>query len=81
MKYRVMLVESAEIDLYEIHLYIELNESPERADDVLDGLERTISGLDHLPERGHQPPERERSATGASGWGCSAGISPCRGSR
>jgi toxin ParE1/3/4 len=53
-------VEVAEWDLYDIHQYIELNDSPERADLLLDGLERAIAGLAEMPERGHFPPELER---------------------
>ncbi len=60
MKYRVVMVEVAEWDLYDIHRYIELNESPERADKLLDGLERVVAGLAEMPERGHFPPELER---------------------
>jgi len=60
MKYRIVLVESAEWDIYDIHLYIEFNESPERADTILDGLERSIAALADMPERGHIPPELER---------------------
>jgi len=60
MKYTVKLVEAAELDLHEIHLYVEVNDSPERADDLLNGLEKTILGLARMPERGHYPPELER---------------------
>lgn len=60
MKYIVKLVEAAELDLHEIHLYVEVNDSPERADDLLNGLEKTILGLARMPERGHYPPELER---------------------
>ena len=60
MKYRVMLVDSAELDLDEIHHYVESNDSPERADELLDGMERTILALAEMPERGHVPPEMER---------------------
>lgn len=60
MNYHVVMVEVAERDLYEIHRYIEMHESPERADTLLDDLERVISGLPDMPERGHFPPELER---------------------
>lgn len=60
MKFRVAMVEAAEWDIYDIHRYIESNDSPERADMVLGGLERAIAGLDEMPERGHFPPELER---------------------
>jgi len=60
MKYRVSLVESAERDLYEIHLYVEANDGQERADALLDGLERAVASLSKMPERGHFPPELDR---------------------
>lgn len=60
MKYRVMLVNAAELDLDEIHHYVESHDSPERADELLDGMERTILALAKIPERGHFPPELER---------------------
>jgi len=58
--YRVTVVEAAELDLYEIHLYVESNDSPKRADELLGGLERAVASLAEMPERGHFPPELER---------------------
>lgn len=60
MKRRISLVETAERDLFEIHLYVESDDSPERADALLDGLERAVATLAEMPERGHVPPELER---------------------
>lgn len=60
MKYNVLLLETAELDLLDIHQYLEKNDSPESADKLLDGLERFIATLDTMPERGHYPPELER---------------------
>lgn len=60
MSYRIELVKAAEQDLYEIHRYIERNESPERADSLLDDMELAIASLADMPERGHFPPELER---------------------
>jgi len=60
VKYRVVVVEGAELDLYDIHRYVELNDSPERADTLLGGLEGVVAGLADMPERGHLPPELER---------------------
>ena len=60
MKRRITLVETAERDLFEILLYVESNDSPERADALLDGLERAVATLAEMPERGHVPPELER---------------------
>lgn len=60
MKYRVVMVEMAAADLYDIHRYIDDNDSPEQADKLLDGLEQVVVGLADMPERGHFPPELER---------------------
>ena len=60
MTHRVTIVEAAELDLDEIHRYVESNDSPARADDLLDGLERAVASLAEMPERGHFPPELER---------------------
>ena len=60
MKSRVSLAETAELDLYEIHLYVELHDSTERADSLLDGIGQALLSLETVPERGHYPPELER---------------------
>jgi toxin ParE1/3/4 len=60
MKYTVHLVEDAEKDLFDIYRYMALNDSPEKAEKLLDHLEQTILKLETFPERGHYPPELER---------------------
>ncbi len=60
MKYRVVLVEAAERDLLDLHLFVELNDSPARADDLLEHIEQTITTLSQMPQRGHHPPELAR---------------------
>lgn len=60
MIHGVVLVASAADDLFDIHRYVETNDSPERADALLDRLEQVIAGLSSFPERGHFPPELER---------------------
>ena len=60
MKFSVLLVEDAEKDLWEIYLYVAQNDSVEKADRLLDNLERAILKLETMPERGHFPPELER---------------------
>jgi toxin ParE1/3/4 len=60
MKHQVVLLHAAEVDLAEIHLYVELNDSAARADTLLDGLEKAILALAEMPQRGHSPPELER---------------------
>lgn len=60
MNHAVVLLESAEFDLFDIHQYIERTDSQESADRLLDQLEKCISGLNSLPERGNYPKELER---------------------
>ena len=60
MKYKVYLVEDAELDILEIYSYVAENDSVEAADRLLDNIEKTIMKLESLPERGHFPPELER---------------------
>ncbi len=60
MKFTIYLVEDAEKDLLDIYRYVALNDSPEKAEKLLDHLEQTILRLETLPERGHHPPELER---------------------
>lgn len=60
MIYAVVLLEAAQWDLFDIHQYVEQNDSPESADRLLDGVERIIAALETMPERGHFPPELER---------------------
>lgn len=57
MKYRVVLVAAAERDLFGLHLFVELNDSPARADALLDQIEQAINSLSQMPQRGHHPPE------------------------
>ncbi len=57
---RVVLVDAAERDLFEIHQCVESNDSPERADEILSGLEQAVSTLATMPKRGHFPPELDR---------------------
>ena len=60
MKFKVTLVEDAEIDLFEIYIYVARNDFVQNADRLLDSLEGTILKLGYLPSRGHIPPELER---------------------
>lgn len=56
-RYRIRLGEGAERDLVDLHRYISLHESVQRAEYVLDRLEALCAELVELPERGHVPPE------------------------
>ncbi|MBI5968721.1 MAG: type II toxin-antitoxin system RelE/ParE family toxin [Deltaproteobacteria bacterium] len=60
MNFTVYLLEDAEEDLFEIYRYIAQNDSVEKADRLLDNLEKTILKPEVMPERGHLPPELER---------------------
>ncbi|MCH7888503.1 MAG: type II toxin-antitoxin system RelE/ParE family toxin [Proteobacteria bacterium] len=57
MAFRVLLVEDAERDIEDIHSYIALSDSPERADRILDALEELCNGLAEPPARGNVPKE------------------------
>lgn len=62
MKHRVRLAAEAEEDLLGIVTYIAASDSAEAAERVLAGIERAMTALEKLPERGHLPPELERIA-------------------
>lgn len=62
MKYQVHIIAEAEEDLFSIHRFVSLNDSPERADRLLANLEETCLSLGELPNRGHVPPELQRVA-------------------
>lgn len=60
MDYQVFVVSEAEEDLFDIHQYIALNDTQQKAWHVTDHLKETCVSLAHAPERGHFPPELER---------------------
>lgn len=60
MKFRIVVIAAAKFDLREIFRYVELNDSFERADMLVDGVERAIAALTEMPQRGHYPPELDR---------------------
>jgi toxin ParE1/3/4 len=57
MKFSIVLIIAAKSDLREIFRYVELNDSLERADNLVDGIEQAITALAVMPQRGHCPPE------------------------
>ena len=59
MRYKVNLVIDAETDLFDIYLYVARNDSPGKADSLLNNLEKTILRLEATPMRGSYPPELE----------------------
>lgn len=60
MKFNVHVVEDAEQDLFEIYHYVALSGFPLNAEKLLDQLEQAIISLEHMPERGHIPPELKK---------------------
>ena len=55
--FEVLLVGDAVRDIEDIHAYIAVHDSVERADGVVDTLEEICSDLSDLPERGNTPKE------------------------
>ena len=62
MKHQVFIVKDAEDDLLGIYEFVAKNDSIDRAEKLLDKLEKTCLSLTELPNRGHVPPELERVA-------------------
>ncbi len=60
MKFKVHVVGDAEQDVFEIYHYISASGSPLNAEKLLNELEQAIISLEHMPERGHTPPELKR---------------------
>ena len=60
MKFNVHVIDDAEQDIFEIYHYIFASGSPLNAEKLLSELEQTIISLEHMPERGHMPPELKR---------------------
>jgi len=61
MKFKVHVVADAEQDLFEIYHYISASGSPLNAEKLLNKFEQqAIISLEHMPERGHTPPELRR---------------------
>jgi toxin ParE1/3/4 len=57
MRLRVRLSRDAARDLEDIHNYIATQDSPLKADRVLDRLAESVASLVAAPERGSYPPE------------------------
>ena len=56
-RYEVFLTAAAEQDLGDLIEYIATRDSPAAADRVLDRIEKAITGLTAMPERGSHPRE------------------------
>ena len=57
MPFTVMLTNDAARDLEELYDYIALHEAPQKADYVLEQIEKAFSRLSKFPERGAYPKE------------------------
>jgi toxin ParE1/3/4 len=57
MVFAVLLTNDAARDLDEIYNYIALHDSPQKADHVLERIEKVFSSLSEFPERGVYPSE------------------------
>jgi toxin ParE1/3/4 len=58
--FSVVLLDGAKQDLPQLHKYVTLNDSLEKADRLVDDLQRTCSRLKTMTERGRIPLELER---------------------
>lgn len=57
MKFEVLLTAGAQLDLSDIHAFVERQDGAARADTLLDAIESVLSQLGTFPERGEYPPE------------------------
>ena len=57
MEFAVLLTNDAAYDLDEIYDFIALHDSPQKADYVLEQIEKVFSSLSEFPERGAYPKE------------------------
>jgi toxin ParE1/3/4 len=62
MPFKVLLTNDAARDLDELYDYIALHDAPQKADTVLEQIEKAFSKLSEFPERGAYP--KELLATG-----------------
>jgi toxin ParE1/3/4 len=57
MPFAVFLTADATSDLEELYHYIALHDAPEKAEQVMTKIEKTLSGLSESPDRGAYPKE------------------------
>ena len=60
MKYEVRITGVAQDDLYSIYRYVANNDSPGKAEHLLDNIEKAMASLERMPGRGNHPPEMQR---------------------
>ena len=59
MSYTVRISEDAELDIYEIAIFVAKNNSPERANQLVDDIMDRCASISSAPEIGHIPSELE----------------------
>ncbi|OGW49701.1 MAG: plasmid stabilization protein [Nitrospirae bacterium RBG_19FT_COMBO_42_15] len=60
MKYEVRIDNIAIGDLYAIYRYVANNDSPGKAEHLLDSIQKAMLSLETMPARGNHPPEMQR---------------------
>ena len=60
MTYQVNIISYAEDDLFDIYAYILEHDSRQSAEYVFNEIEKVCDSLEHMPQRGHIPPELSR---------------------
>jgi toxin ParE1/3/4 len=60
MKYEVRIDNIASEDLYAIYRYVAVNDSPAKAEHLLDNIQKAMTSLETMPARGSIPPELQR---------------------
>ncbi len=60
MKYEVRIDSIALDDLYAICRHVANNDSPGKAEHVLDNIQKAMTSLETMPARGNHPPEMQR---------------------
>ena len=60
MKYEVRITGIAQDDLYSIYRYVANNDSPGKAEHLLNNIEKTMASLKAIPARGNYLPEIQR---------------------
>ena len=60
MKYEVRITGIAQDDLYTIYRYVAMNDSPGKAELLIENIQKTTTSLETMPARGNHPPEMQR---------------------
>jgi len=60
VKYEVRITNVALDDLYTIYRYVAINDSPGKAEHLLDNIHKAMSSLETMPARGNHPSEMQR---------------------